>query len=169
MLWQHNIAGLVLALFTLASCDFKPIYAKPEAGGGVSAAMRMVRVETNPDRLGQILKSEMEDHLSPTSEKGVKEFVLKAGLNMETIPLLIEPDGTASRYNVILHSPYRLVRLADQKEIAKGEVKRVISYGVSENADFATAISQQDAIKRGVAELAADYQMRVAAALGGAK
>jgi hypothetical protein len=131
----------------------------------LSAGVRVVPI---PDggRKGQLLVAELEDKLNPGGAVPARpEYRLNVTLTSGASPIGVAPDGTISRYNVFMASAYTLFRIADGKKLTSGSIDHVSSYNNVTNAYFSTYVSEQDAIKRGVTELAEIYRQRLAAHL----
>lgn len=157
-----------LALCLLqAACGFEPALAIKRADG-TPAGREAASVAVDPirGREGQQFQAALEDRLNPGGTlSGAPKYHLKAGLQSSVSPIAVSPDGTASRYNVYLTVTYRLLRAADDQELAKGSLKRVASYNNISNAFYSTYISERDATSRAVVELAEDMRLRILAAL----
>lgn len=162
MSWQNRLVWLLLPIW-LSACGFQPLYSK-KAPTDNSKVFSGVKVDAIPGRSGQILRTELEDQLNPHGAIPHKPaYRLSATLNNRIVPIGVARDGTVSRYNVYLTSMYTLYRNYDDKPVTQGSVSFVNSYNNLTNAYFSTYISEQDAIKRGIAELAQLYRQRLTA------
>lgn len=154
---------LCFALFVLAACGFEPVLAKrAPAASSQQVYLPEVRIETDRSHLGQLLKAEIEDQINPRHDAPAKRYVLKITVSDTLIPLFINPDGTASRGEILYDSRYTLTRLTDNVQIASGTITRASSFNSSETADYATYAAQEDAKRRGIVELSKDYALRLA-------
>lgn len=157
-------AGVVAAaLWLLSACGFEPVYGNREGRTDAVEVMRFIAVETAPGRHGELLKAEIEDRLNPEAIAAPARYRLKVDLQPAAEPSILEPDGTASRYTLKLVAPYRMIRIADNAELASGTVRHQLSYNVSERDDYSTIIGQQDAMRRGLTEVAEDVKQRISA------
>lgn len=153
-------ALLLAALLALTACGFRPVHGRTyqaEQETNLSA----VRIEVDNSRLGQLLKAEIEDGVNPDYARSEKLYTLSVALFETNNYLFVNPDGTAGRGDIVFTSNYQLVRNLDHKVLKKGHMKRVSSYNISETADYATYVSQDDARRRGIIELAQDYKLRL--------
>jgi hypothetical protein len=149
----------------LAGCGFSPVYAKKQTQATPLLAGVQIDPVSSPNRrMSQQFQADLEDQLNPGSA-GNPPYRLRTTLKSNAAAIGVAPDGTISRYNVFLNSSYILYRNADGKRMASGNVSHVSSYNNVSNAYFSTYIAEQDAIKRGVAELAQLYRQRLAAYL----
>lgn len=146
----------------LAACGFSPMYSKQD-NGHLDTDLSVVAVSTVRGSLGEQLRMALEKDFNPTGRVAThKGYRLNAGLRYEKIPVVIEPDGSINRYNINIYSNYTLTRSADGTEIKKGTLKRTVSYNAVES-DFATYVSEQDIIRRGIDDLSEDYRLMLGA------
>src|SRR5688572_12647479 len=139
------------SLLALAGCGFAPMYGKSTQQALASG----VRIEAPRDAMGQKFQQELEDRLNPTGIPANPKYLLKVDLATASSAIGVARDGTVSRFNVILGSRYMLVRLSDNKVVQRDEVSHVASFNNQPNQYFSTYISEKDALRRGVEELAA--------------
>lgn len=166
MLSLNNKLLLLIFPLLLTACGFEPLYGKQQGGDAADALLSGVKVDPIPDRLGQQFRINLEDQLNP---KGIipphPRYRLQATLVHTEAGIGVARDGTVSRYNVYLDSAYTLYRTSDGKEMTSGNLRHVSSYNNIINEYFSTYISQEDALKRGIAELSQLYRQRLAAYL----
>jgi len=151
----------VVALFCLSGCGFQPVYGEKNTSSLQNIG---IIIEAPRDKMGQRLKQNLEDKLSQTGR--IKpEYRLDVTLISSASPIGISRDGTVSRFNVSLQSNYTLTRLSDNKLIKQDIIKHVGSYNNQANLYFSTYVAEQDAVKRGIVEIAELYRGRLAAFL----
>lgn len=153
-------ALILTALLALAACGFKPVHSQSYRAEQ-DASLASVEVVVNNSRLGQLLKAEIERGVNPDYQRSEKLYTLFVTLSERDVYLFINPDGTAGRGDVLFNSSYTLQRTLDSKQVANGTLNRTASYNISETADYATYVSEEDARKRGIIELANDYKLRL--------
>lgn len=154
-------ALLLAALLALAACGFRPVHGR-DYQAEQSDHLASIAVVVDNTRQGQLLKAEIERGVNPDYTRAEKLYTLSIQLSEQDLYLFINPDGTAGRGDVQFTSTYTLTRNLDGKVIKAGRLNRVSSYNISETADYATYVSEEDARKRGVVELAQDYKLRLA-------
>lgn len=93
--------------------------------------------------------------------EGTPAYKLDVVLTQSVVGIGVARDGTASRYNLVLNSTYKLIRIADGKEVDSGSLGNFTSYNNPNNQYFSTYVSEQDARKRGIKELAELYRQRL--------
>jgi len=157
---MKTLTALLFTLLTLTACSLQPVH-----GRAVREAMAVdlsaVSIETESTRYAQLLKAEIQDQVNPGVGRSPAQYRLKITFNANDIPLFINPDGTSSRGDLNYQTSYILTRLRDGVAIGRGTLNRIGSYNTSQNADFASYVSQEDARKRIILELAQDYKLRL--------
>ena len=165
-MWLRNSLLALLFPALLTGCGFKPLYGNKDITGNPdSRVFAGVRIDPIPGggRMAQQFKINLEDKLNPTGAVPPNPtYRLTATLRSQAAAIGIARDGTVSRYNVYLDSEYGLYRVADGQKVTSGNIRHVSSYNNLTNAYFSTYISEQDAVKRGVEELAEVYRSRLA-------
>lgn len=157
---------LVLPLL-LASCGFKPMYAKRSAAESPELYAG-VKIESIGGREGQLLRMGLEDKLNPGGAVPERPaYRLEATLQKTSGAIGVARDGTVSRYNLYLDSYYTLYRTSDNLAVAQGKFRRVSSYSNLTGAYYSTFVSENDALKRGISELTEDYRQRLTSYLSG--
>lgn len=156
-----RILEFLTLAFALSACGFQPMH-----GTQMREASRIhlatVEVKTDTSRYGQLLKAEIEDQVNPNGAHTEKLYRMEIGFSTADTALFTNPDGTSSRGDLLFNSSYTLIRIADKKTITTGTVMRTSSYNASQTADYASYVSREDAYRRGIAELAQDYKLRIA-------
>ncbi len=173
---MKHFLTLFACLVTLSACGFQPLHGQSyQQSLNVDLAAIAVTVKgsngstTNtiplPARYSELLKAEIEDGVNPEGQRAEKLFLLEVNFIETDVSLFVNPDGTASRGDLICSSSYTITRRADHKIVASGGLSRTSSYNTSPTADYASFVSREDARKRGIIELAQDYRFRLAALL----
>lgn len=167
----------LIMLMLLTACGFQPVYGTASQlpadsplreGVKISASASGVvnttgDTSTNLDSsANKSMERQFTNNLSdmlPDSKSPAYE--LQVSIVQSSVGLGVARDGTASRYNFVLNSTYNLVRLSDGQILDNGSLSNVTSYNNPNNQYFSTYISEQDARKRGIKELAESYRMRL--------
>lgn len=161
MSWRYSCFFPVL-LLTLGACGFSPVYESPNKAG--YSALSHVEVAPVAGRHGQVLRRTLQDILDPASVNGTSAYLLETSVGVEYIPIIIENDGTVSRYRVDIIIPLSLRESATAQAVFTDTVRRSVSYNVSES-DYSSYISSTDAVERGIEEAAHDVVQRITAHL----
>lgn len=170
---QSNIQHfffLLSSVFCLlvSACGFKPLYGKHEESRVLAPLLAGIEIGdiSGERRIGQQFTIDLEDRLNPGGVAPTRPtYRLNASLSRSVSAIGAAPDGTVSRYNMHFNTSFTLIRIADGETVASGSINHISSYNNVTNAYFSTYISEQDAIKRGLAELAEIYRQRLTAHL----
>lgn len=174
---MRQLTPLLLACLTfLTACGFTPLHgAQHRSAVAADLASLSIVVEGTsltpearraaPRRYGEILKAEIESETNPGGAHRKKRFLLTINYSEQEVALFVNPDGTASRGDLIYNSNYTVTRLSDGKSIASGAIRDTGSYSTSPTADYASYVSIEDARRRGIIALAQNYKLRLAALL----
>lgn len=157
----------------LSACGFQPLYGKHDrqsADGQAGAILQRIKVvasagEPAQRALAEQFKRDLEDRLNPGNHPrsaGAQDYTLSVGIGAQEGALAVSKDGTISRYNVTISAGLTLTR-PDGQTVFYTTARRVSSYNNVTGAFFSTYVSSQDAISRGVTDLAEDVRMRLAA------
>ena len=160
MLWSKTT---VLAIFLLAvtACGFKPLYGTDKAGlSDPQAELATVRVSDIPDRLGQLVRNQLVDYLSPTGHASQKRYDLKVSLSLSSEGIALARDQSATRYNVQLIAHFKLTDLTNHKKVFEGQARSIAVYNVI-TSEYATLIARQDADRRAASDVADELRTRL--------
>lgn len=166
---DSRFTAILLVGLLLTGCGFKPMYGKTESAGASAALLSGIAVDpvdTTDRRMAQLLREELEDRLNPSGAAPAHPaYRLKVSLTLSESAIGVAPDGTISRYNVYLNSTFTLLRNADGQAMTSGSLSDVGSYNNVTNAYYSTYVAKEDAIRRGMAEMAEMYRARLASYL----
>ena len=178
MLSHHKISCLLSSvaflLFT-SGCGFHPVYGTATGLSENSPIRAGVQVSTTAsgtistsnntsvdNSYSTTMARQFTNNLEDMLNSGVSPiYRLEVALVQSSVGIGVARDGTASRYNLVLSSNYKLIRIADGKQVDSGTISNVTSYNNPNNQYFSTYISEQDARKRGIKELAELYRHRL--------
>lgn len=180
MLSSARALHSALVLLLLSGCGFHPVYGNSSETSGKSLVNSGVRVTAAASGATSTLPTSSDassDNSSSTSmarqftnnledmlnSSAAPVYQLDVVLTYSNIGLGVARDGTASRYNLIINSTYKLTRISDGKVVDNSTLSNVTSYNNPNNQYFSTYISEQDARKRGIKELAELYRHRLLA------
>ena len=157
---MKKLTALLFILIALNACGFTPVHGQAMRTAN-AIHLAAVEIEVDNTRRGQFLKAEIQDQTNPSTQQIPKKYRLKISYYETEVPVFINPDGTSSRGDLQYQSDYTLTRLADAVVISRGSIQRISSYNTSINADYASFVSEEDARRRGIVELAQDYKLRL--------
>ena len=159
--FSRNIPSLlwIFLLVWVSACGFTPLYG--QKNGEYHATLSSVTIPSLPGRQGQILKIALDDHFRSSS---AASYQLNPTLSITSVPVLINRDGTVSRYRIDIVSPFTLTEMATGKTILKDTMKRSASYHVSDS-DYSTYTAMQHTQEQLLKEISHDYAQRIGAYL----
>ncbi|MGH8204745.1 MAG: LPS assembly lipoprotein LptE, partial [Steroidobacteraceae bacterium] len=90
-------------------------------------------------------------------------YVLSVELNEARESVFLRQDETASRQNLTLRAKYELRRAADNEVVLRGESRSVSSFDIlSVDVQFATVVTEEDALRRTAQDLGETIATRLA-------
>ena len=163
----------------LSSCGFQPVYSKSSGMSAQSPINAGIKISASADSIVSISGSNNNSINSSASTSMSRQFInnledllgtsvapeykLDVSITESNVGIGVSRDGTASRYNLVINSSYKLIHIADNKEVDSGSLSNFTSYNNPNNQYFSTYISERDARKRGISELAELYRQRLVA------
>ena len=147
-------AVAALALLALAACGYEPIYGSTR-GAETSAELATVRIDPIKERVGQLLRNQLLDTLTPLGEPSKPAYRLIVTVEEMKQELAVRKSELATRANMVLTAAYRLTRNGSNAPILARSSAVSASYNLLNN-DFANIASEADARERGVRELSED-------------
>lgn len=103
----------------VSACGFEPLYVEKKSSGqwyydnkfdtGIKEEMASVKVELIQDRIGQLIRNDLLDKLSPKGEPKHAKYILSVtSINKQEIDQALRNDITATRKKVIYKVTYVL-------------------------------------------------------------
>lgn len=157
----------VLLAFAVAGCGFRPLYGPPPTSAAAperpAPAEQLAKTRVLPlqNREGQHLHNLLRDRLNPAGQPQKPAYALALTMTSAIQKLGIRKDETASRANLILDVSYVLKQARSSKVETRGRTRSVNSYNILDEF-FATTVTQDDALKRGLREIADNIALRLA-------
>jgi LPS-assembly lipoprotein len=155
--------GLLLAtLLALGGCGFHPLYAR-HGRTGYDPVLASIKVNTIPDRQGQVLAIALRDGLNPQGARMPTRYTLDVHLESTRQNIAIRPDGTASRSEVAMTASYVLKDVAKSSEgaiVLSGTTHSVSAFDVLAD-NYATVVAQHAAEERTLSEVGDDILTRL--------
>ena len=156
------VAAAVLAVASLTGCGFQPLYG-PAQDNETSPpdSLAATRIQPLKGRTGQQLHNLLRDRLNPAGQPGKPAYSLEIQLRKTTKELGIRKDETATRANLTMTANFKLRDFESRTVLLNGRSVSVNSYNILD-ALYATTVAEDDAVKRGLRELADDIRLRLA-------
>ena len=149
---------LVFAL-GLAGCGFRPLYG---TGGSLAQSeLAAIEVAPIPDRLGQVLRHDLLDRLTPFGEPERPRYRLEVTLSERSRELAIQQNSEVTRVNLRLSATFSLVEVNSGNEVFHGVTRSIGSYNVIDS-DYANVVAANDTARRAAREISENIRIQIA-------
>jgi LPS-assembly lipoprotein len=164
MSWSRPLLLVLMLAFVAGSqtaCGFKPLYGIDKSGvSDPQGDLASVRVNPIPDRLGQLVRNQLADYLSPHGSGKQKRYGLNVELSLSSEGTALAQDESATRYNLTMTAAFNLVDLGTNKKVFVGQARSISVYNVI-TSEYATLIARQDAERRAARDVAEELRTRL--------
>ena len=157
-LYRFLCAGLVSVL--LAGCGFQPLYYRDGVRSSIKEDLASIYVRPISDRIGQELRTELNDVLSPSRASVPDKWELDIKLQEATQKIALESTTFSTRANLIVTATISLVPKLEG-ETRKATIKAISSYNLVDS-EYANVIAERDARSRAVVNLSSDIRRTLA-------
>lgn len=149
---------LVLAVFLVAACGFRPVNAPnpgadAEANAVNAAESGQVRVARIPDRVGQLVHNGLSARLNPEGYPYEPRYVLSVSLDEQIRETGFRLDETATRANLEIDARYELRDAETGERLMRGRMNSINSANILDQP-YATTVVERDARERGAEDVA---------------
>lgn len=148
-----------LGLIT-AACGYRPMYGGGARNGVVARDLAAVRVGVAPDRVGQVMRSYIEQQVAAAGRNVPKVYTLGFSTSLTSNEIGIAKDATATRANIIYRVSYTLRR--DDQVVFNGQATSYASYNILDD-QYAAVVSREDAEERAARDVAQQIVNRLSA------
>lgn len=153
---SSKVLGLAVAALLLSACGFEPLLGQfPHSRG--QANLAEIRVETIPDRSGQLLRNRLVDAFG---SKAPARYTLTIQLREPRQTLAVRRDDIISRSGYTATASFSLAEVGG-KSIFAGTATYTTDYELA-NSEFATLASRDDARDRTLELVSADIRTQIA-------
>ncbi|MBB3263029.1 LPS-assembly lipoprotein [Azospirillum sp. OGB3] len=159
------LALLAPAVLATAACGFQPMYGTLGTNSIGAAELQQVDIGVIPDRYGQKLRNLLIDRFYADGRPAAPHYRLDTTLTASEQKLSIQKDATATRAQLVVNAPYRLIDAATGKILFQANARSYISYNVLEQ-QYGALAAVENAYDRALLEIANEMTIRVAAELG---
>ncbi|OYX35554.1 MAG: hypothetical protein B7Y99_03335 [Caulobacterales bacterium 32-69-10] len=142
------------AMLGLSACGgFTPLYATP----GVTSALRAVDITTPQNRIGFLMREQLNDQLSRRLDEPAR---YRLELTAEEVRSArgLRVNNVASDFELVLRIGYRLVDSGTSRVLLSGVAPVTVFY-VSADAPYAGIAAQQDAQERAANQAAIQIRL----------
>ncbi len=135
-------------------CGFQPLY------GGGDGGLPPIAVDRIPDRDGQVLRSLLEERLTPRGLPAAPAYTLTVEPRVRQTDLTVRQDATTARFNLQVNAWVSLTPTGETRPVWRESLRVNTSY--SDLADaFANRASEQAALERAYRQLAETIRLRL--------
>jgi LPS-assembly lipoprotein len=160
-MWLCRAALTVLVLAALTGCGWRPLYGTDSTGRAATSEMQSIAIQNIPDRIGQILRNDLRDRLTPRGVPRQPLYRLAVEVSTSKVGLAIEPDAEITRSNFRLRASFQLVDLRLRQVVLKGSAFSVGSFNLVKS-DFANVVAEQDVERRTARDVSDQIAVRLA-------
>jgi LPS-assembly lipoprotein len=161
-MWSSRWLAVATMVTVLGGCGFHPLYGQNAANRDVPADFSSIAIAPIPDRLGQELRNDLLDLLTPRGRTTNPVFRLNVSVKEQISELAIDSSGLATRANLRLDANYSLVKEDTGQSLMTGKSLAVSSYNLV-SADFSNLTAQDDARSRAALRIAREIRARLGA------
>ncbi len=168
---KKNIAVLALVAF-ISGCGFEPLYVEKKSDSewyydsefdtGIKEEMANVKVELIQDRIGQLIRNDLMDKLTPRGAPSSPKYYLKVTqIKKDEIDQALRNDITATRKKVI----YKVYYVLDNKKherLLSGNSVAYLGYDILRDP-YSTTFAQKKNEKNAAKIIANDISLRLGA------
>jgi hypothetical protein len=137
-----------LLILLLAGCGFSSVYSSTTAG--------IVVVEQSND-LGRKFLRILKDLPYFANDNQDIKYEVTYNISKNTVSSLIEKDSITKRYEAVLELSYSVLNVHLGKKITSGVLRSSSAYN-SAQSEFATYVSDEDAMKNSMRSLAEELE-----------
>ncbi|MBL4741098.1 MAG: hypothetical protein JKY12_08875 [Sneathiella sp.] len=141
-----SLSTLALLLLVTA-CGFQPLYGEQTSNRQVTTKLAATYVMPIDGRVGQIVRNELLDRVSPKGIPAQSKYRLRVKLSERKQGLAIDTDDSTNRYNLTIYAKYSLLDSTGKEIIYRGTAQSIASYNVV-SSDFANLSAEINARKR---------------------
>jgi LPS-assembly lipoprotein len=159
MLLSRLLASLLFALF-LSGCGFNSLYGSNKSVGS-SGQLATIKIDQIKDRVGQQLRNELLDLLTPLGVPRKPQYILNVTVQEGKRAFGFEKNAFTTRVDLSLLGSFSLTSFVTGQELTKGNIEAISSYD-SVSSDFATLSAEKNARERCVLLITEDIRTRLA-------
>ncbi len=143
---------VVLIVAVLAGCGFRPMHAT-FADGAVADELAQVYIAAIPDRVGQRLRNDLLDRMTPKGVPAKNAYRLEVNLTSTRPPTALSTSDLATRRNYSLTARFTLTSSDGKKRLMSGQYRALTSFDIVDS-EYATLASHDYAEKLAAAQVA---------------
>jgi len=159
---SKGIAALVLVAALISACGFQPIYGQRSTGPTVQQNTGSIAIAPIPDRVGQLVRNQLIDGLTPHGQPANPAYTLTVALTQSKEGVAFQSDEQATRFNVSLEAVFVLRSAEDDTVVTQGRTRSVAAFNIVQS-EFANITAEADAQRRAARQVADSIALRLGA------
>lgn len=169
-----NYRNIAIAVFValIAGCGFEPLYVEKKSDSdwyydsefdtGIKEEMTKIKVELIQDRIGQLIRNDLLDKLTPKgTPKSPKYYLSVTKIDKKEIDQALRNDITATRKKVI-YKVYYTLKDRNHKNLLNGNSVAYLGYDILRDP-YSTTFAQKKNEKNAAKIIANDISLRLGA------
>lgn len=169
-----NIKYIALFVFLslVSGCGFEPLYVEKKSSSdwyynsefdtGIKDEMASVKVELIQDRIGQLIRNDLLDKLTPKGEAKNPKYILSVTkIDKKEIDQALRNDITATRKKVI-YKVFYVLKNTEHKTLINGNSVAYLGYDILRDP-YSTTFAQKKNEKNAARIIANDISLRLGA------
>lgn len=172
MFYSIRYIAIIASVVFLSSCGFEPLYVEKKSSSdwyydnkfdtGIKEEMAKIKVELIQDRIGQLIRNDLLDKLSPKRQPKRPEYYLSVvDIQKQEIDQALRNDITATRKKVIYKVFYEL-RNRSHEKLLSGNSVAYLGYDILRDP-YSTTFAQKKNEKNAAKIIANDISLRLGA------
>lgn len=164
MWWSRALVCLMVLALGPAGCGFQPIYAKPRTAESSAMATQLasIRVSGIEDRLGQQVRNNLVESLSPRGEPARPLYTLKVELSQSSGGFASSKDGNATIERLTVRAVYILSEQTSGQQVYSGQARSFTSFRYI-GPRYASTAAERDSEISAASEIAASIRTALTA------
>jgi LPS-assembly lipoprotein len=158
----------MLAAALLTACGFQPLYGERSGGMQVRQAFSSIFIAPIPDRVGQLVRNQLIDALTPQGQSREPAYVLGVTLTQTKEGVAFQSDEQATRFNVTLGARFDLREIGGGAIVVQGSTRSVAAFNIV-RSEFANITAEADAQRRAARQVADSIVLRVGVHFAGTR
>jgi LPS-assembly lipoprotein len=151
-------AALLLVLWSLSACGFKPLYQATGEGAEITQELSFIDVAPIPDRLGQVMRNHL---LTTLNTAGNSKYELRIVLKQDSLGYGTRPDAAATQEQLTLTADVNLIDPATEQVLYSDSLFARTSFDLV-LSDFSNVVQREDSAKRLAIEISERIHRRLA-------
>ncbi len=123
-------------------------------------------IDPIPDRVGQLVRNQLIDALSPGGQPAAPVYRLSVTLQQRKEDVAFQRDEQATRVNLTLEAGFVLREMSSEQIVARGSTRSVAAYNIVQS-EFANIAAEADAVRRAARQAADSIALRLGVIMSG--